>query len=253
MKRPIEEHAERFSEAAGSYDDEQDSPEYLACADLVVEHAAPGPDDVVLDVGTGTGAIALALAPSARRVIGRDISTGMLAEARSKAADAGIDNVEFGEGRFRDLNYDGLDTAGSSETPRADARDARVDIVTSNFAMHHLSDAEKREAIEVIAGLNPRRLVLGDVMFFGTPDPDASFYDPAVDDPATVGTLVDALTDEGFVSIAVERVHEQVGVLVAERFGDASERVAVAEEGDATDDGATSGTAVDHDATEDRE
>ena len=270
MKRPIEEHAERFSEAAGSYDDEQDSPEYLACADLVVEHAAPGPDDVVLDIGTGTGAIALALAPSASRVVGRDISAGMLEEARSKAADAGIENVEFGEGRFRDLDYDArVDTessetpqadardtrvdAGSSETPRADARDTRVDIVTSNFAMHHLSDAEKREAIGVIADLDPRRFVLGDVMFFGTPDPDASFYDPTVDDPATVGTLVDALTDEGFVLVAVERVHEQVGVLVAERFGDASERVAVAEGKTAAGDDAGSQDRSDHDATGDNE
>ena len=210
MKRPIEEHAERFSEAAGSYDDDQDSPEYLACADLVVEHAAPDTDDIVLDLGTGTGAIALALAPSAGRVVGRDISAGMLEEARSKAAEAGIENVEFGEGRFRDPDYDGP-----------------VNIVTSNFAMHHLSDEEKREAIGVIADLNPRRFVLGDVMFFGEPDPTEPFYDPAVDDPATVGTLVDALTDEGFVLVAVERVHEQVGVLVAERFGDKSERVGV--------------------------
>jgi SAM-dependent methyltransferase len=210
MKKTIDEHAERFSEAAGSYDDEQDSPEYLACADLVVEHAAPDADDVVLDLGTGTGAIALALAPSAGRVVGRDISSGMLEEARSKAAEAGIDNVEFGEGRFRDPDYGGP-----------------VDIVTSNFAMHHLSDGEKREAIGIIADLNPRRFVLGDVMFFGDPDPSESFYDPAVDDPATVGTLVDALTDEGFALVAVERIHEQVGVLVAERFGDKSERVGV--------------------------
>ncbi|QCC48137.1 class I SAM-dependent methyltransferase [Halobellus limi] len=210
MKKTIDEHAERFSEAASSYDDEQDSTEYLACADLVVEHAAPGPDDVVLDLGTGTGAIALALAPKAKRVIGRDISEGMLEEARSKAGEEGIDNVEFGEGRFREPNYDGP-----------------VDVVTSNFAMHHLSDAEKREAIAVIAGLNPRRFVLGDVMFFGAPDPEEPFYSPEVDDPATVGTLVDALTDEGFVLTAVERVHDQVGVLVAERFGASSERVGV--------------------------
>jgi hypothetical protein len=119
--------------------------------------------------------------------------------------------------------------------------------------MHHLSDAEKREAIGVIADLDPRRFVLGDVMFFGTPDPDASFYDPAVDDPATVGTLVDALTDEGFVLVAVERVHEQVGVLVAERFGDASERVAVAEGKTAAGDDAGSQDGSDHDATGDNE
>ncbi|RLM59420.1 class I SAM-dependent methyltransferase [Halobellus sp. Atlit-31R] len=220
MKKTIDEHAARFSAAAASYDDEQDSREYLACADLVVEHAAPGPEDVVVDLGTGTGAIALALAPAADRVLGRDISEGMLAEARAKAADAGIDNVAFGEGRFREPDVG----------PHRDS----VDVVTTNFAMHHLSDAEKREAIAVIAELNPRRFVLGDVMFFGTPDPSEPFYNPEVDDPATVGALVDALTDEGFVLTAVERVHDQVGVLVAERFGDASERVSVTEESDAT-------------------
>ena len=210
MKKTIDEHAERFSAAASSYDDEQDSTEYLASADLVVEHAAPGPADVVLDLGTGTGAIALALAPHAERVIGRDISEGMLEEARAKAEEEGIENVEFGMGRFREPNYDGP-----------------VDVVTSNFAMHHLSDLEKREAIRVVADLDPRRFVLGDVMFFGAPDPEEPFYSPEVDDPATVGTLVDALTDEGFVLTAVERVHDQVGVLVAERFGTSSERVGV--------------------------
>ncbi|MFC6826181.1 class I SAM-dependent methyltransferase [Halopelagius fulvigenes] len=208
MKKTIEEHADRFSKAAAEYDDSQDSDEYLACANLVVEHAAPTADDVVLDLGTGTGAIALALAPDAKRVVGRDISEGMLEQARKKAEDAGVENVEFGEGRFRDPNYDGP-----------------VDIITSNFAMHHLSDEEKREAIGVVADLDPDRFVLGDVMFFGTPDPEEPFYSPEVDDPATVGVLVDALTDEGFVLTAVERVDEQVGVLVAERFGEAGEKI----------------------------
>jgi len=203
MKRTLEEHAARFSEMAGEYDDTQQSPEYRACADLVIEHAAPDPEDVVLDLGTGTGAIALALAPSAARVIGRDISAGMLDRAREKAREDGIDNVEFGEGRFRAPKVDGP-----------------VDVVVSNFAMHHLSDDEKREAIAVVADLHPRRFVLGDVMVFGEADPEEPFYSPDVDDPATVGTLADALTDCGFALTAVERVHDQVGVLVAERAGD---------------------------------
>ena len=202
MKKSIDEHAARFSELAADYDDDH-GQEYEACAALVVDHADPGPDDVVLDLGTGTGAIALALAGRAGRVVGRDISEGMLDEARRKAADRGIGNVEFGYGEFRSPDYDGP-----------------VDVVTSNFALHHLSDDEKREAVRTVAELGARRFVLGDVMFFGAPDPDEPFYDPEVDDPATVGTLVDALTDHGFVLTAVERVHDQVGVLVAERAGD---------------------------------
>ncbi|MBV0903232.1 class I SAM-dependent methyltransferase [Haloarcula salina] len=199
MKKSLDEHAERFSEHAADYDESQDSDAYRACVDFVVEHAAPDADDVVLDIGTGTGAIALALAPDAGEVLGRDISEGMLDEAREKAAEGGVENVAFGEGRFRDPNVDGP-----------------VDVVTSNFAMHHLGDDEKRDAIDALAALEPRRIVLGDVMLFGD-DTAAPFYDPAVDDPATVGLLADAFTDAGYALTAVEMVTEQAGVLVAER------------------------------------
>ncbi|WP_135852848.1 class I SAM-dependent methyltransferase [Halorussus salinus] len=200
MKKTIEEHASRFDDVAGEYDDSQnDTEEYRACVSLVVDHASPGPDDTVADLGTGTGAIALALADDAGEVVGRDISEGMMEEAREKAEAEGIENVAFGEGRFREPNVEA------------------ADIVVSNFAMHHLSDDEKVEAVEAIAELGPRKFVLGDVMFFGEPNPDEPFYSPEVDDPSTVGHLADALTEAGFALTAVEKVHEQVGVLVAER------------------------------------
>ena len=201
MKQSIEDHAARFDEKAAEYDDSK-SDEYRACASLVIDHAAPGSDEAVLDLGTGTGAIALPLAEDAERVVGRDISAGMLDQAREKAAERGLDSVEFGEGRFREPNV---------------PDDAEVDVVTTNFAMHHLSDAEKRAAIDVVADLEPERIVLGDVMFFDEPDPEEPFYSPDVDDPATVGVLADAFTDAGYALTAVEPVHEQVGVLVAER------------------------------------
>ncbi|EMA72319.1 class I SAM-dependent methyltransferase [Halorubrum distributum] len=202
MKKTVEEHAERFSEKAAAYDDSK-SEEYHACASLVIDHAAPEVDDVVLDLGAGTGAIALPVAEDAERVLARDISEGMMEEGRRKAEQRGLDNVEFAYGEFRDP---GLDP------------DQRVDVVTSNFALHHLADDEKREAIGVMADTRTRRIVLGDVAFFEEPDPEAPFYSPQVDDPATVGTLVEAFTDEGFAVTAVERVHDQVAVIVAERI-----------------------------------
>ncbi len=206
MKRPVDDHAERFSEKAAEYDDSK-SDEYHACANLVISHADPDPDDVIADLGAGTGAIALALAPDAKRVLARDISEGMMEEGRRKAADARLTNVEFAYGEFREPNLG----------------DADIDIVTSNFALHHLADDEKREAIRVMAETGARRIVLGDVMFFGEPNPDEPFYSPEVDDPATVGTLVEAFTDVGFAVTVAERVHDQVGVLVAVRIGSGDE------------------------------
>lgn len=49
----------------------------------------------VLDVGTGRGRIALALAPLARRVVGVDRDAEAIAEATQRAEAAGLANVEF--------------------------------------------------------------------------------------------------------------------------------------------------------------
>ncbi len=50
----------------------------------------------VLDVGTGTGVLALLAAELGHEVVGIDLSTGMLAEARQKAAAAGL-AIDFRE------------------------------------------------------------------------------------------------------------------------------------------------------------
>jgi SAM-dependent methyltransferase len=201
MKKSVDEHAARFDEQAADYDD-GGTPEYEAAVSLVVDHAraALSGGETVLDLGTGTGALALSVATDAGAVVGRDVSEGMLAQAREKAREAGVENAAFGEGSFRDPDYDGP-----------------ADVVVSNFALHHLDDAGKRAAIDVMAGYDPDRVVLGDVMLFGEPDPSEPFFDPAVDDPSTVGVLVDAFTDAGYAVTAVEMVHDQVGVLVADR------------------------------------
>lgn len=199
MKKSREEHAARFDEKAPEYDGSR-SEEYRTCATLVIERAAPEPDDVVVDLGAGTGAIGLALTGDAARVVLRDISEGMLDRARRKVDDRDVENVDIDEGSFREPNYDGS-----------------ADVVVSNYAMHHLSDTEKREAIEVIAEFEPDRIVIGDVMLFGEADPEEPRFDPSVDDPATVGELVDAFTSTGYAVVDVERVHDQVGVLVCRR------------------------------------
>jgi SAM-dependent methyltransferase len=59
--------------------------------------ALPGPGARVLDVGAGTGSLSLLAAELGYRVTGLDLSSGMLAQARRKASEQGLD-VEFVEG-----------------------------------------------------------------------------------------------------------------------------------------------------------
>ena len=68
----------------------------------VVADAGAPPGSRVLDVATGTGAQALAFAPSAAEVVGVDISDAMLRVARSRPRPS---NVQFVEGDATELAF----------------------------------------------------------------------------------------------------------------------------------------------------
>jgi ubiquinone/menaquinone biosynthesis C-methylase UbiE len=59
----------------------------------------------LLDVGTGTGRIALALAPRCGRVIGLDRDAASLEEARDRAKRAGITNATFAIADVETIDY----------------------------------------------------------------------------------------------------------------------------------------------------
>lgn len=69
---------------------------------IAITKAQMSPDGVVLDVGCGTGSLALRLAPHAARVHGLDLSDEMIRIASGKASTQGIDNVAFHVGAFDD-------------------------------------------------------------------------------------------------------------------------------------------------------
>lgn len=60
------------------------------------------PTDVVLDIGCGTGSLALRLAASAAQLHGLDVSSEMIRIARGKASAAEVANVTFHVGAFDD-------------------------------------------------------------------------------------------------------------------------------------------------------
>ena len=69
--------------------------EGLSPAFLELLRAEPLADLTVLDVGTGAGRLALALAPHCRAVVGVEREARLVEEARKNAAAAGLRNVRF--------------------------------------------------------------------------------------------------------------------------------------------------------------
>ena len=90
----------------------------------------------VLDLGTGTGNTAVAVARSAAHVVGIDLTEAMLAQARGLAQEQGINNVSFEQGDAQALPY----------------ADNSFDLVTCRVCAHHFADpvAAVRETARVL-------------------------------------------------------------------------------------------------------
>lgn len=76
----------------------------------------PSGDERALDAGTGTGALAFALAPLVREVVAVDVVPELLDEGRKRAAE--FPNVTFADGDATSLPFDSgsFDLAGSLRT-----------------------------------------------------------------------------------------------------------------------------------------
>ena len=114
-----EEIAATFDRRAPAY---RDSDWHRASAARLVDLCDLKPGDRVLDAGTGTGFAALHAARKvgpAGRVVGVDISQGMLSEARTDAAASRLTNIEFircdatSLGQFADSTFDVVTAATS--------------------------------------------------------------------------------------------------------------------------------------------
>lgn len=124
---------------------------FRAMRDRIVSEVGDFNEMEIVDVGSGTGLLTLALADNSRRVWAVDISERMADYLRAKSASAGFANVE-------------TVVASAVSLPLVDDS---VDIVVSNYCFHHLSDADKRRAVaEAFRVLHPGgRFIFCDMMF----------------------------------------------------------------------------------------
>jgi len=127
------------------------TPSFGALRDQILELAYLRSDDRVLDIGAGTGLLALEAAPYVAHVAALDISEPMCRRLQRNQRRLGITNVD-------------TFTASAVELPIADGT---VDVVISNYCFHHVSDADKRRALsEIYRVLHPGgRVVIADMMF----------------------------------------------------------------------------------------
>jgi ubiquinone/menaquinone biosynthesis C-methylase UbiE len=97
----------------------------------ILQFVAPGGDERALDSGTGTGALAFALAPHVREVVGVDVVPELLEQARKRAEQ--LSNVSFVEGDATKLpfGYGEFDLAGTLRTLH---HIARPELVVAELA-----------------------------------------------------------------------------------------------------------------------
>jgi ubiquinone/menaquinone biosynthesis C-methylase UbiE len=119
--------------------------------DAVLAAAGAEPGTTTVDLGCGTGELALPLAQKGAHVTAVDISSAMVRRLEEKAADAQLDTI--------------VGVVSSMEAFQLPPES--IDLVVSNYALHHLRDRDKEVLVRSAARwLRPGgRMVVGDMMF----------------------------------------------------------------------------------------
>lgn len=180
--------------------------------ELINELIRPNMDDVVLDLGCGTGKQIVELSSKVKLAIGVDISEGMLKQAKENIEKESMNNIELYMGTFEEPNLN------------VDLNKKGITKIISNYALHHLTTVYKQKAIEEmikLGGKSLQSIIIGDLMFFESPDDyEEEFplvgYGPKVDFPSNVEELVGCFSNHDF-TIDVHRLHPLVGVIAAYR------------------------------------
>lgn len=107
--------------------------------------------DLLLEIGTGTGELALKFSAHCRKVVAIDVSKKMINFAKTKAEGQKKTNIEFYNAGF--LTYENYDEP--------------YDVIVTQLALHHLPDYWKMIALRRIYGMLKEggKFYLRDVVF----------------------------------------------------------------------------------------
>jgi 2-polyprenyl-3-methyl-5-hydroxy-6-metoxy-1,4-benzoquinol methylase len=131
--------------------DQQGSQALTGVFAAVLDTCRTNPHTVAVDLGCGSGQLTLPLAKRCATVLGVDVSKEMIALLEEKAQAAGVENLQVKVQPIESLDL-GVEV---------------VDLVVTNYALHHLRDADKAAFLgHALAWLRPGgQLVIGDMMF----------------------------------------------------------------------------------------
>jgi Methylase involved in ubiquinone/menaquinone biosynthesis len=131
--------------------DHGDNPGLKKVLDEVVHTAAPQAGMVAVDLGAGSGQLSIPLATTCKQVVAVDVSSAMIELLRANATKAKLSNVDTRVVPIEELTLE----------PES------VDLVVSNYCMHHLRDEDKEAVVQAsYRWLKPGgKLVIGDMMF----------------------------------------------------------------------------------------
>jgi ubiquinone/menaquinone biosynthesis C-methylase UbiE len=142
-----------FTQQAPAFEDPEFNQLFTVDSDWLFERLDLLSDDVVLDVGAGTGHVARAFAPRVRAAVAADATPAMLERGWIEAKRAALRNVVFMQ-------------ADAAALPFVDGS---FDVVVSRFALHHFEDPAVQIA-EMRRVLRPGgRLAVADLIC--DPDP----------------------------------------------------------------------------------
>lgn len=117
----------RFDKAAKTWDSKPTSVAIAkACVKNIEKYINIKQDIKILDYGSGTGLVAIALSNDSNEVLGMDYSQGMVDTFNEKIQKLGFDNIKAIK---HDIHNDDLEKNS-------------YDLITINMALHHLKDTE---------------------------------------------------------------------------------------------------------------